>query len=283
MHRWITIPAILAGLVTGCGGANSGNAPAAANVAPAVNQAEETAKRVKWAAEALDRAEKAYNALDFAGAAKEAEDSALWDPSNPKPWELLARCEEKQGKQQPARDAYLRAAKLSAGATQTALLERAAKCSQNLADRAFKHGEFKLAQEHAFDALRANAGNAEARRIMADAMLRREQHADARVEYQRIADESTGLTRQENLYWVGICGLYLFEYATAEAVFNGLITEGYQAGDIYLWRGRCRFERKDVEGAKQDFRLAIDFASTPEQRKVAEEALAELNKPGKPE
>jgi len=268
-----------AGVLAGCGGGNSGNAlPPGNTVAPSNAQADESAKRQKWSLEALGRAETAYNGLDFATAAKESLEATQWDPANPKPWELLARAEEKQGHFQPARDAYLRAARLSTAATSEALTALAARCSVGLAEYAFKHQQYKPAAEHARDALKANAQDADARRILANSLFHAGLHAEARPEYQRVADESTGATRQENLYWVGVCGLYLREHAEAEAVFDALIKEGYKTGDIYLWRGRCRFERKEIAGAKQDLRLAIEFATSTEQRKSAEDFLAELEK-----
>lgn len=266
--------------LSGCGpgpNAVAGNEPTGS--APGGNEPD-AARRIRWAADALTQAEKDYNRLDFAAAANSANEAIQWTPLDPKPWELLGRCEEKLGQHHAARDAYRRAAALSEGTTRSALLDLAARCSVALADRAFKGQEFKVAEEHARDALGANQSNLEARRILADALLQRRQYEEARAEYRRISDESTGQRRQDNLYWAGICGLYLFQYAAAEEVFNGLIREGYKSGDVFLWRARCRFERKDLEGARQDFRLAIEFASTPEQRQTAEAALAELEKSG---
>lgn len=280
-NAYLVLTLLLA--LSGCGAGNNAASGNNTGGAAQTQSHEEAAKRRKWAAESLAQAEKDYNATDFSAGARAAHEAIQFEPNDPRPWELLARCEEKLGNHQPARDAYRRAANLSAGATRTALFELAARCSQLLAERAFNAGQFKPAQEHALDALRINEGNAEARRVLANALLKRGEYAEARTEYRRIADESTGATRQDNLYWTGICGLYLFEYEAAEQVFQGLIKEGYKGGDIYLWRGRCRFERKDIEGARQDFRLAIEFATSPDQRQAAQDALMELDKPGKSE
>lgn len=281
---------ILAALSLGlsaCGGGNAANT--ATNAPPPGNARDDDAERQRkaradQARDAIERARRLHGEGKLAEAITEAELASEIDPGNGLAFAWLGEAYTEQGRDLEAARAHREAARLAPNERErTQQTYRAGDASRRVAKKAFANAQYKMAAEHARDALKANQLDAEARRVLADALLQAGLHAESRPEYQRLADEGTGKARQEALYWVGICGLYLFEYAQAEKVFDALVKEGYQAGDIYLWRGRCRFERKDVEGAKQDFRLAVEFASTPDQRKVCEAALAELEQPGKQE
>lgn len=154
----------------------------------------------------------------------------------------------------------------------------AAEMGYKLALAAYARRDYRPAEEQAKDALRDRPSYPEARRVLADALFRREQYAEARTQYQQVADESSADARREALNWVGQCGLRLNENEAAEKVFSALIKEGYNHNDVYAWRAWCRFNRKDLAGARQDFLQAIEHATSPEKRKEFQAALAEVEK-----
>lgn len=281
MRNALLLIAIL-GVLPACG---SGNAPGAANANADTNTPALTPRmtpdeaRAGQSRDALARARDLRRDGKLEAAITEGELAAELDPANGMAFAWLGDAYTEAGRHLEAARAHRQAARLAKDERDRAdQTYRAGGASRAVARAAFARGHYKMAAEHARDAVKANELDAEARRVLADSLFHAGLHAEARPEYQRLADESAAARRQENLYWVGVCGLYLKEYDAAEAVFSTLIKEGYKDGDVYLWRGRCRFSRGDRAGARQDLRLAMEFATSDEQRQAAQDFLNELEK-----
>jgi Flp pilus assembly protein TadD len=274
-------------LLAACGGANKPE-PAPEDV-PAQDSSAKTSDvdpNVAKAAGLVELGVARFNNEEFDAALKLFEEAAELDPTSAGAHARLADILDRKGRLGEAKLAYRAAARLSPDAkSQMRLNYHAADVTLKLAQQKMKEGHYKLALEQARDALSYNPALSAARGAIAAAQFNLGDYEEARAEYFRVAEESTGEARQEALNWVGHCWLRLRNAAEAEKVFGGLINEGYTANNVYFWRGACRKERKDYQGARTDFLQAIEYANSKEmtadlqkELKAVDELLAKAGK-----
>lgn len=219
-----------------------------------------------------------YDNSEFEKAIADLTEAVEWNPNNARAWDLLGRCYYKLKRWRDCRDAFKNALRNSEIEVRQAQTGYVMESSTELGKQAMAIGQYKLAEEHARDALQWNRAYLPALKLLAEALYQRGQFEDARAQYQSLAEQSIGGDRHNGLYWAGLCSTQLRQYDKAEATFTTLIKEGYTAGDVYYWRAECRADRKDIEGAIQDVNLAIQHAASQERRKELEVVRIELEK-----
>lgn len=276
----------LACLLAACGGANKPE-PTPENV-PAGNTAMQPGvnPNIAKAASLVERGVEKFHNEEFDAALQLFENAADLDPGSADAHAWLADIFNRKGRLSEAKLEYRTAARLSRDAkSQTRLNYLAADVALKLAQQKLKEGHHKLALEQARDALSFNPALTAARGTIAAAQFNLGDYEEAREEYFRFAEESTGAARQEALNWVGQCWLRLRDAAEAEKIFTGLINEGYTANNVFFWRGACRKERKDYKAARTDILQAIEYASSKEmtaelqkELKAVDELIAKAEK-----
>jgi Tfp pilus assembly protein PilF len=273
-------------MLAACGGANKPepapqDAPVGNTAAPAaVNP------NVAKAAGLVEQGVEKFHDEDFDAALQLFENAADLDPNSADAHAWLADIFNRKGRLSEAKLEYRAAARLSRDAkSQIRLNYLAADVALKLAQQKLKEGHHKLALEQARDALSYNPALTPARGTIAAAQFNLGDFEEAREEYFKFAEESTGAARHEALSWVGQCWMRLRNAAEAEKVFTGLINEGYTANNVFLWRGACRKERKDFKGARTDILQAIEYASSKEmtadlqqELKAVDELIAKAEK-----
>ncbi|MBK9975163.1 MAG: tetratricopeptide repeat protein [Planctomycetes bacterium] len=275
MYRALLLLLLLMTLA-GCGGGNAEpgqeatNQPAAKDNTPGANIARSN--------ELLAEGKARYDKSEFEKAITELTEAVEWNPDNARAWDLLGRCHYKLKHWRDCRDAFKNALRNADASVRQAQAGYVMESSTELGKQAMAIGQYKLAEEHARDALQWNRAYLPAVKLLAEALYQRGQFDDARTQFQALAEQNVGEDRHNGLYWAGLCSTQLRQYDKAEATFSTLIKEGYTAGDVYYWRAECRADRKDMEGAIQDVNLAIANAASPDRRKELEAVRAELEK-----
>lgn len=275
MKRLVAFALLL--LPAACGGGdNSGvNAPAP-NPAPTPVREDRTAK----ARELFDKGLALLEGGDARAALPLLEEAVELDALN---WQIqfaLGQAYEKLRRYAEARGHYVTVSKRAPGADRVAAEDRASYCSHQLANDAYRAGEYKVALEHVRDGLKLRPTDPDMNLLLGYIQQVRQEYADAEGAFRLAAELFSDARKREAQYWLGQAMFAQQKYAETIEVYTQLINQRVTSNDIYGWRGYCHAALGNRAEARRDFAKAIEYASTPEKRQEFMEQASKLAEGG---
>lgn len=247
-----------------CGGGDNTPEPAPANNSPAPVVDRED--RVAKATALLEKGKGLLEAGDAKAALPLLEEAAELDQLS---WRIqieLAKAYESLRRFAEARGHYVNVAKRAPGADRLAAEDRAAYCSHQLANDAYRAGQYKVALEHVRDGLKLRPTDADMNLLLGYVQQVRGEYAEAEGAFRLAAELFNDARKREALYWLGQALFAQEKYAETVEVYTGLINQRVTSNDIYGWRAYCHAALGNRAEARRDFAKAIEYATSPEKR-----------------